>query len=130
MDADEGLKGTSMMQNGCVLVCVTMQKDCARLIHKGREIALESGLPLHVLHVSKGAFPGKGENAEILNDLFSLAHDAEAEMHILYDQNVSVAIAHYARQENAQAVVLGRNENGAVDEIRMLLPTVQIVETQ
>ena len=83
-----------------------------------------------MLHVSKGAFPGKGENAEILNDLFSLAHDAEAEMHILYDQNVSVAIAHYARQENAQAVVLGRNENGAVDEIRMLLPTVQIVETQ
>ena len=32
----------------CVLVCVTAQKDCARLIRRGREIAGEKGTGLKV----------------------------------------------------------------------------------
>ena len=34
-----------------VLVCVTVQKECERLILAGRRFAEAEGLPLRVLHV-------------------------------------------------------------------------------
>ena len=48
-----------MSEKNCVLVCVTVQKDCERLIRRGQALALEektleellreTGLPVHEL---------------------------------------------------------------------------------
>ncbi len=43
-----------MSENQCVLACVTVQKDCARLIRQGSAMARKNGVPLRVLHVSQG----------------------------------------------------------------------------
>ena len=40
-----------MSENQCILACVTVQKDCARLIRQGQTLAEKEGLPLRVLHV-------------------------------------------------------------------------------
>ena len=42
-----------MRKESRVLVCVTGQKSCARLIHDGAEIAAEEGASLSVVHVAK-----------------------------------------------------------------------------
>ena len=113
-----------MSETGCVLVCVTVQKECGRLIRFGREIATREGLPLHVLHVcsAKTTMLGNPDAAEALDYLFSLAHQADAEMEILYDPQPAEAIARYARQHRALWVVTGVDQSGFAERLRRLLP--------
>lgn len=112
-----------MNENQCVLACVTVQKDCARLIRRGREMARESGLPLRVLHVSQGKnILNSADSAAILNELFSLAHEADAEMNIVYEQDVPAAIARCAGEWNAAALVLGPDRSGNAGRVKRLLP--------
>lgn len=110
-----------MSEQKCVLVCVTMQKDCARLIRRGREAADESGAVLRVLHVSTRKNPPQ-EDAQILDELFSLAHGAEAEMNVLYEEDVPAAIVRYARECAADVLILGPDRSGTAGRVRALLP--------
>lgn len=113
----------AMSENQCVLACVTAQKDCARLIRKGSEMARENGLPLRVLHVSQGKnIFGATDSAAILDELFSLAHEAEAEMNIVYEQDVPAAIARCAEEWGASALVLGPDRSGTAGRVKRLLP--------
>ena len=41
-----------MGEQSPVLVLVTLQRACARLIRMGADLALKQGRPLHVLHVT------------------------------------------------------------------------------
>ena len=112
-----------MHEPNCVLVCVTAQKNCAALIRKGSGLARENGVPLRVLHVSEGkSILNSPDSASVLNELFSLAHEAEAEMNILYDQDVPAAIARYARECGASVLVLGPDRSGTAGRVRTLLP--------
>ncbi len=112
-----------MSEKKCVLVCVTVQKDCARLIRQGQSLALEQKIPLRVLHVSQGRnVLGSPDSAGILNELFSLAHEADAEMNILYEHDVPAAIARYAQECSASALVLGPDRSGNAGKVRSLLP--------
>ena len=127
----EGLKGNEevMSENQCVLACVTAQKDCARLIRKGSEMARENGLPLRVMHVSQGKnIFGSPDSAAILDELFSLAHEVEAEMNIVYEQDVPAAIARCAAEWGASVLVLGPDRSGTAGRVKRLLAEgIQVV---
>ncbi len=118
-----------MSENQCVLACVTVQKDCARLIRRGSAMARENGVPLRVLHVSQGKnMLDSPDSAAILNELFSLAHEAEAEMNIVYEQDVPAAIARCAGEWNAAILVLGPDRSGTAGRVKRLLPEeIQVV---
>ncbi len=106
-----------------ILVCVTVQEGCVGLIRSGHDLALAAGADMHVLHVSENkSMLGSPENAAILNTLFSLAREAEAEMSILYDRDVAGAIARHAKQLGAGTLILGPNRTGLTDRVRALLP--------
>ena len=112
-----------MGQLSCVLVCVTVQKECARLIREGQPAAREAGATLHVLHVSEGKNPlGNPDAAEALDFLFSLAHEADGEMNILYERDVSAAIARYAAAHDARTLILGPDHSGIEAKLKALLP--------
>ena len=112
-----------MSEHTCVLACVTVQKDCARLIRAGSALAKENGVPLRVLHVSQGKnLLGSPDTAAVLNELFSLAHEAEAEMNIVNEQDVASAIARYAEECGASALVLGPDSSGTAGRVKRLLP--------
>lgn len=109
-------------ENQCVLACVTVQKDCAKLIREGGSLARERGLPLRVLHVSQGKnTPSSPDSATILDELFSLAHEAEAEMNIVYEQDVPAAIVRCAGEWNAAVLVLGPDLSGTAGQVKRLL---------
>ena len=121
-----------MNENQCVLACVTVQKNCARLIRQGSAMARESGVPLRVLHVSQGkSMLDSPDSAAILNELFSLAHEAEAEMNIVYEQDVPAAIARCAGEWGAGVLVLGPDRSGTAGRVKQLLPEeIQVVVTE
>ncbi|MBR1584054.1 MAG: universal stress protein [Clostridia bacterium] len=109
--------------NEKILVCVTVQQGCVRLIRAGSDLALKTGAELHVLHVSENkSLLGSGESAEILNTLMSLAREAEAEMTILQDRDVVGAIARHAGQLGAATLILGPNRTGLKERLKAVLP--------
>ena len=106
-----------------ILVCVTVQEECVRLIRFGHDLALKNQAELHVLHVSQDkSLLGTPENAAVLNTLMSLAREAEAEMCILYEPDATAAIARYARELGAKALILGPNRTQVTARVKALLP--------
>lgn len=117
-----------MTDLSCILVCVTVQKECERLIKRGQQEAQLSGLPLHVVHVNTGkAILGNPDAAEALNHLYALAREFDAEMNILQGTDVIQTIVTYAKQRNAQALILGADRSGIVHTLSMLLPSCHII---
>ena len=97
-----------------VLVCVTVKKECERLILAGRRFAEAECLPLHVLHVmeekDQSGFDAAAQ--EVLNHLYALSRDAGAEMTVLRAQDVNAAIADYAPKIGAVCVIVGSDSRG------------------
>lgn len=114
-----------------ILVCVTARKECVRLIRSGHAMSLERGLPLHVLHISESrAAQTVRETGDILNELFHLAHECDAEMEVLYENDVLSAIGRYARDIGAQAVIVGQGKSGLTRDLPLILPECEIVVCQ
>lgn len=122
-----------MLNKACVLVCVTVQKDCDRLIKTGREQAKALHLPLHVLHVSRDqTLLGKENTVQVLDYLFQLAHEMEAEMNIRYADNALETIRDYVVENNVSHIVLGTSNNhyqpiSATDTLKTMLTEVEFI---
>ena len=107
----------------CILVCVTVQQGCVELIRRGQDQALKNGADMHVLHVSDNkSLMSRPDSAAILDTLFSLAREAEAEMSILYERDVAGAIARHARDLGADTLILGPDRTGLTARVRAQLP--------
>lgn len=116
-----------------VMVCVTRQRTCARLIERGEGIAAERGLPLHVVHAVKTGqnFLGNAYEGEALEYLFTAAQLSGAEMTMLRTDDVANSLAEYARMHEAQVMVLGESpqtgDDSFVAHMQRLLPKTTIV---
>ena len=97
-----------------ILVCVTVQKECQRLILAGKRLADNGGLPLRVLHVAApgDTLLGSPDAQEALNFLYSLSRETGAEMTLMYSADVRQAIVDYAHQVHAVCVVVGSDWRG------------------
>ena len=116
------------MNETAVLVCVTGQRDCDRLIRAGQELAQERGAQLQVLCVqptSKGA----DADCDELEYLRQTARSANADMTVYFDDGAPYVAAAFARQIHAVYIVTGMAEvpvNGFVDVLHSLLPKLPI----
>jgi K+-sensing histidine kinase KdpD len=116
-----------------VMVCVTRQRTCARLIERGEAIAAERGLPLHVVHAVKTGqnFLGNAYEGEALEYLFTAAQLSGAEMTMLRTDDVEESLAEYARAHEAQVMVLGESpqtgDESFVGRMQKKLPKLTII---
>ena len=120
-----------MSETGTVLVCVTDQVNCGRLIRYGRKRADEIGCPLRVLHVRtrESTMLGNPDISSALNQLYSLARETDAEMEIISSQAVEDTIADYALQHRASLIVLGETPRDRLPEMKeRLLPRLPGVQ--
>lgn len=111
-----------------VLVCVTGQRDCDRLIHVGKKISDSQSVPLKVLCVQPTS-AGYDTNGEELEYLRQTAKGAEAEMSVYFDDDAPLMAAGVAKKIRAIHLVTGMAEapvNGFVEIIHSLLPEVPI----
>ena len=120
-----------MPENETVLVCVTDQVSCDRLIRRGRELAEKRQCPLRVLHVRtrESTMLGNPDIGCALNQLYSLARETDAEMEIISSQAVEDTIADYALQHRASLIVLGETPRDRLPEMKeRLLPRLPGVQ--
>jgi K+-sensing histidine kinase KdpD len=95
-----------------ILVCVTKQKNCERLIKAASEYRLDQGI-LHVLHVAKNSWNilDNSRESEALEYLFRISKSYGAEMTVLRNDNISETIAGFALQQEIDLIVLGESSN-------------------
>lgn len=91
------------------MVCVTVQKNCERLIRAGSQFA--QGLPhgLSVVHVAPtdAHFLGKNQDGEALEFLYRISREFGADMDVLRSDRPLDTLVEHARKIGAQCVVLG-----------------------
>lgn len=92
-----------------IMVCVTRQKTCRRLIDFGRILMNEEGDSLHIVHVAKvdDYFLGKKEEADALDYLYKVAVDEGAYLTVLKSNKVKEAIAKEAELHEITDIVVG-----------------------
>lgn len=92
-----------------IMVCVTRQKTCDRLIARGDELHRQQGGAFHIVHcVQTGHnFLGNPYEGEALEYLFTAAQLAGADLSVLRAENVEDALVDYARQHGIGTIVMG-----------------------
>ena len=118
------------MHEVSILVCVTGQQTCHRLIREGDRLARELDAQLCVLHVARpgGGLLGDKTEAEALEYLFEISREHGAEMTVVRSEDVIGAIADHARAVKALMLVLGAPRKGAEDmvsRIRAAIPELE-----
>ncbi len=98
-----------MYEERPVLVCVTGQKTCDRLIQKGVDLAKELCAPLLVVHVAPAGalLLGGSTQSDALNYLYGLSCEAGAEMAVLRAPDPVERLIQYAMEQNAAHIILG-----------------------
>lgn len=116
------------MKKPSVLVCVTGQYDCDRLIRAGFEKAAEIGAELHVLCVHTPV-----NDISLLSDeieyLYRTSKDLGADMTIAFNRNAPRCAAEYAKKVNARYLYTGMPDhrpNGFVLTLHEMLPRLVI----
>ena len=95
-------------QIGALMVCVTGQRACERLIERGVLRRLPQQ-PFYVVHcVQKGrVFMNSLSDSDAIEYLFTCASIAEAELAILREADVIDALVDFARGHEVSTIVLG-----------------------
>lgn len=112
------------------MVCVTVQRTCERLIHKGADLAGEEDL--RVVHVVRngGAVLGGDNEPEALDYLFRISRTFGAEMDMLRSDNVVDTLVDFANKHQISYLVIGAGGNDSRTDmaaaLRARLPEVRI----
>ena len=113
----------------CVMVCVTPQQSCSRLIEAGARIAKEENLPLSVVSVFRESSGLDVNIGETLENLFACSQKYQATMNVYLNDSPALVLAVVARKSNASNLVTGfpgEGSNGFIAGIHELLPELPI----
>jgi K+-sensing histidine kinase KdpD len=116
-----------------IMVCVTQQKTCERLIRHAEKLRDKPDGDLHVVHVVKNdsnILDNKKEG-EALEYLFSISKSVGANLSVLKSDNIAQTLADYATENKINYIVMGQSpddhkENKFYKRLRNLLEEVEI----
>jgi K+-sensing histidine kinase KdpD len=108
-----------------ILVCITRQKACERLVKAAARLKKEDG-ELYVIHVTKENWnfidnPSDGETMEYL---FSMTKSYGADLTILNSDKIPETIAQFAEHYGVNLIVLGESPDGSQNSFKHRLETL------
>ena len=110
MSQTPGAAGKKMFRPaGKALVCVTDQKKCDRIIRAGRALADMVNRELSVINVACSKQP---QDPQSLEYLFSVSSGQNAEMILLFSDDVAKAIIRYIKDNKVEYVLTGIPKEG------------------
>jgi len=115
-----------------VLVCVTGQMTCERLIREGADIAAQLDGRVSVVHVAAqgAAILGNRREGEALEYLFRAADEVGADMTVLRADDVMDTLVDFAREQRVDCIVVGaghgREGSDFAERLRVRLPSVEV----
>ncbi|NMA96276.1 MAG: universal stress protein [Clostridiales bacterium] len=122
-----------MNKGNKVMVCVTRQKTCERLIKVGKNISIRREGKLKVVHVAKigDNFLGNPDEGEAVEYLFQRSKTVGAEMTVLRADDIIGTIVDYAKKNNIDVIILGegpssKDDENIIKQIERRLPGVEV----
>lgn len=119
-----------------VLVCVTKQTSCERLIRAGARFVIEQGGTLSVVHVApKGAnFLDSASEGDALDYLYDIAKKHGADMAVLRADDTVRTLVKHARDRRITHIIVGVSPaaaeeagEGVVGELTRQLKQTQVI---
>lgn len=107
------MKVLSKKKQSSVIVCVTPQDSCARLIEAGARIAEKENKSLIVLSVFKEKNGLNANEGGALEILYEAARKYNARMSIYFNDSPALVAAIVSKKENASVFVTGFPEEGS-----------------
>jgi K+-sensing histidine kinase KdpD len=97
--------------NENILVCITQQKTCERLIRKAAEHKNKSKGDLFVIHVAKNEsnFLDNAMEGEALEYLFGISKSVGASLSVLRSDNIVNTIVDFSNENKIGYIVLGES---------------------
>lgn len=118
-----------------IMVCVTQQKTCERLIMTGYKMLKEND-NLYIIHVvnEKDKFLNNTSDGEALEYLFEVSKKVGADLTVIRSKDVIKAIGDFAINKNITDIVLGASpdsnnfENNAIaKKVNRLVSDVEFI---
>lgn len=123
---------SSTAERSALMVCVTGQRSCERLIQRGVELRGEDQ-PFYIVHcVQTGhTFMNFVSDPDAIEFLFTCASLVDAELAILREDDVIAALVQFAEAHSVSTIVLGasptRDGNSFSERLSSRLPNVEFV---
>lgn len=111
-----------------VLVCVTDQLSCERLINAGVVLAKSQELPVRVLSVLPEGLVNE-HTAAVMQSLYDTASALGAEMTFYFNGSPALTAAVYATKHKAVHIISGSpgsNSNQFIETVKGLLPEIPV----
>lgn len=105
-----------------IMVCVTQQKSCRRLIESGSSLRRSEADELHVVHVFKEnwRYFGQLQEADALEYLFGAAGDYGAELSVIRSGDIDETLKEYIIKHKITAVVMGASQEATAQQNMIL----------
>lgn len=106
------------MKTHNILVCVTQQKSCKRLIEAGAAIAKEEDGNLYVIHVVKEGWKyfGKLKEADAIEYLFEESKKNGGDLTIVKADDIVGTLKKFAREKEIDIIVMGKSREKTADQ--------------
>lgn len=97
------------MKNIKVMVCVTQQKTCERLILEGHKLINSNDDKLYVIHVvnEREKFLENDDDGEALEYLFNVSKKAGANLTVLRSKDILKTMIDFAKDNHITHIVMG-----------------------
>lgn len=102
-----------LMKNKNVMVCVTQQKTCERLIVSGYSMLNKKTDKLFVIHVvnEKDNFLNNESDGEALEYLFNVSKKVGADLTVLRSKDVEITMEEFAKKNDITHILMGASPN-------------------
>ncbi|MFY9176627.1 MAG: hypothetical protein WBI74_04755 [Caldicoprobacterales bacterium] len=117
-----------------VLICVTRQRSCERLIRVGYERSKLSGGKPYVIHVAPIGenFLGNPKEGEALDYLFDISKQVGAEMTVLRSDEVVEVLSSFSEKHGIGIMVLGeppksQHKSNIIERLKRKLKDVEFI---
>ncbi|MGF7398356.1 universal stress protein [Thermoanaerobacterium thermosaccharolyticum] len=99
-----------------IMVCVTPQKSCQRLVERGAERAKETNGEFCVVYVNKNNDIYKDlKEHKILVELFEMAQKLGGRVSILVGKKISDTLAEFADENDITEIIVGKSLRSAFE---------------
>ncbi|MBQ3850413.1 MAG: universal stress protein UspA [Clostridia bacterium] len=127
----------SNTKNKAIMICVTNQLSCERLIRYGAKRSespeYSEKPPIYVVHCVQNdqRFMGANNQEDAISSLFAYAAEIGAELTVLRSNNVQRTLANFAEEHDVGVMILGSPKNSGSRNNRFsrklqeLLPNVE-----
>lgn len=125
-----------MLSNSCqnIMVCITQQITCERLILKASDLGNQLEGQLFVIHVAKNEWNilDNAKESEALEYLFKISKSVGANLSVLKSDNIVETLVNFAKENEITHVVMGESPNhhsksNLHTELSQSLPGVEIL---